>query len=192
MYTRITTTRFIKIDKMGFSYTSLTQEQLKEIGFEYFSQYKCPTIVDLYVKSLKTYIDGRGDLTELWSRPWVDKEPVHNTIEHIYFNTTHEGVVKAWHVHEKTYSQYTCVSGKMQVVLVDVRPDSETFGHVNDFVIGTQNPSYIKIPPGVLKGWKSLHGDSVIVNLLSSADLGDNYKYSWDLILCDVWQPNMG
>jgi len=93
----------------------------------------------VYLKNLKTNIDGRGDLTELWSQPWSDKEPIASEIKHVYFNTTHEGIIKAWHAHEFTQSQYACVQGEIQVVLIDARNDSKTFSHVNQFIIGTQN-----------------------------------------------------
>jgi dTDP-4-dehydrorhamnose 3,5-epimerase len=152
------------------------------------SQKDSPGIEGVYYKKLKVNVDERGDLTELWSKPWAGNEPVANVIEHVYFNTTHENVCKGWHYHLNTFSQYTCVVGKMQVVLIDARQESLTYGQVDQFVIGSQNPSFIKIPPGVIKGWKSLKGDSVIVNLLTSADVADNYKIPIERLLPDIWE----
>jgi len=174
-------------DKNTSKILSLTE--IKKIKFKVSKVWESPGIVGVYYKKLDTRLDGRGDLTELWSKPWANKEPVTEKVEHVYYNTTHEGVVKGWHVHEHTFSQYTCVFGKMQIVLVDLRKSSKTFGFVDQFVIGEKNPSLIKIPPGVLKAWKSLRGDSVIINLLTSADLEDNYKYPIDSILNDIWEP---
>lgn len=175
-----------------FVYKNLNAKDLKNIKFTVNSVWDSPKINGVYYKKLNTRLDGRGDLTELWSSPWSKKENIEKNVKHVYFNTTNEGVLKAWHVHESTISQYTCVSGKLQVVLVDVRKNSDTFGMVDQFVIGTKNPSYIRIPAGVLKGWKSLKEDSVIVNLLTKADVSDNFKYSWDLILTDIWEPRNG
>lgn len=175
-----------------FKFQKLTIDQLQKIRLEVNDVWNQVTIDGVYFKQLRRHVDARGDLTELWSQPWVENEDVAKEIKHVYLNTTHAGVTKAWHVHEDTFSQYTCVSGKMQVVLVDAREESPTFGQVNKFLIGIHNPSFIKIPPGVLKGWKSLAGDSVIVNLLTSADVKDNYKYPWDCILNDVWEPKNG
>ncbi|MBN1133763.1 MAG: dTDP-4-dehydrorhamnose 3,5-epimerase family protein, partial [Methanosarcinaceae archaeon] len=134
-----------------------------------------------------THIDKRGDLTELWSLSWNDRN-IAKQVKHVYYNTTHKGVIKGWHVHEHTFSQYTCVAGKMQVILVDLRSDSKTYGIIDQFIIGEDNPSYIKIPPGVLKAWKSLKGDSVIVNLLTSDDVKDNFKYDPGIILQKLWK----
>ena len=177
---------------MDFSYKNLSVENLKKINFRIHSLRESPTIRGVYFKKLTVHVDGRGDLTELWSKPWSKKENVARKIEHVYFNTTHEGVIKGWHVHEKTHSQYTCVRGKMQIVLVDIRASSSTYGYVNQFIIGIENPSLIVIPSGVLKAWKSLRGDSIIVNLLTSSDVGDNFKYPWNAILKDIWEPKNG
>ena len=174
---------------MDYKFSELPEEELKSVKLNVASRKDNPTIEGVYYKKLNTIIDGRGDLTELWSEPWTESENVEKNIKHVYFNTTHEGIVKAWHVHEHTTSQYTCVVGKMQIVLVDIRPNSKTYGDVNQFIIGAKNPSFIRIPPGLLKGWKSLQGDSVIINFLTSADMKDNFRYPCEVILTDIWEP---
>ena len=172
---------------MDFKYSEISIKDIRKIKLKLNPKINIPSISGVYYKKLITNIDDRGSLTEIWSDSWK-KEPIAKKIAHVYYNTTHEGVIKGWHVHEKTFSQYTCVGGSMQVVLVDARKKSKTFGFVDEFLIGKENPSYIKIPPGVLKAWKSLKGDSVIVNLLTSSDVFDNYKYPFDIILKDVWK----
>lgn len=171
--------------------TKFTTESLQELKLT-LPDLHSATISGIHFKQLKRNSDARGELLELWSQPWSEMEDVMPEVKHVYWNITHQGVTKAWHMHEKTVSQYTCVQGKMQVVLVDVREDSPTLGHVNQFLVGSFNPAFIKIPPGILKGWKSIAGDSVIVNLLTSADLQDNIRFAWDAILKDVWLPKMG
>lgn len=167
---------------------TLTSNKLINLNFKISKKINNARIIGLYYKKLKTFTDKRGDLTELWSAPWTKDEPISKKIKHVYFNTTHQGVIKGWHFHEHTFSQYTCVKGKMQVVLVDIRKNSKTYGFVDQFIIGEKNPSYIKIPFGVLKAWKSLKGDSILVNLLTTADVNDNYKFDPELILGELWQ----
>ena len=177
---------------MKFSAKSLSLAKLKKIKFTEPTSWNSPKIDGVYLKQLKVNLDGRGDLTEIWSEQWSETEPIAKEVKHIYFNTTHEGVAKGWHVSEKIYSQYTCLMGKMQVVLADVREGSSTFGFVDKFMIGTKNPSFIMIPPGILKAWKSIQGDSIIVNLLTSANKEDNFRYPWDSILTEIWEPKNG
>lgn len=176
---------------MPYSYSSFPTSKLQQLDFQ-IKELNQVTIENLYYKQLTTHTDGRGNITELWSQPWSKNENVESEIKHVYYNTTHQGVIKAWHIHEKTVSQYTCLIGKMHVVLTDLNENSSTYGHVNQFLIGQHNPSLIKIPPGVLKGWKSIQNDSVIINILTSADLSDNYRYPWDSILSDLWLPKNG
>jgi dTDP-4-dehydrorhamnose 3,5-epimerase-like enzyme len=172
---------------MSYKFADFPEAKLIKLNFKINKNINKPTINDVYYKNLVTYVDERGDLTELWSLGWGDKN-IAQKVEHVYYNTTHEGIIKGWHVHEHTFSQYTCVKGKMQVVLVDLREDLSTYTVVDEFIIGEINPSYIKIPPGVLKAWKSLDNDSIIVNLLTTADVTDNFKYEPDAILQDIWR----
>lgn len=176
----------------AFDISQLSLQRLQQLKLDASTPLNQATISQVHYKPLTKHVDARGDLTELWSQPWSQQEPVAQAVKHVYSNTTHHLVIKAWHVHEYTFSQYTCIHGKLQVVLVDVRPDSNTYGQVNQFLIGQHNPALIKIPPGVLKGWRSIQSDSIIVNLLTSADIEDNHKYPWDSILSDIWLPHYG
>jgi len=149
------------------------------------------TIEDVYAKNLKTWVDGRGDLTELWSQGWEDREKL-AAVQHVYYNLTDPGVLKGWHWHMNTRSQFVCPAGKMQIVLIDLREDKKTFGEVNQFICSSKNPMYVQIPPFVLKGWKALEQNAVIINLLSTADGKDNYKVPVETFVPEIWQPIFG
>jgi dTDP-4-dehydrorhamnose 3,5-epimerase len=138
-----------------------------------------PTIEGVMIRDLIVNLDGRGEVTELWSVPWF-KDGV-GPVEHVYQSATDQGVVKAWHLHEVHTDQFVVTRGKLQVVLVDVRPSSESFGHVNVLFVGVLNPRLIKIPPGILHGWKALTGPEVIVTNLQSHvyDPVDELKFNW-------------
>ncbi len=148
------------------------------------------TLEGLYVKPLKTLVDGRGDITEIWSESWKDDNIL--PINHAYYNLTDPGIIKGWHWHENSYSQYVCLQGKMQIVLIDLRVKSKTFGEVNQFLVSSKNPLLIKIPPMVLKGWKALEDNGVIINLINTPDVKDNKKVPVETFLSDIWQPIFG
>jgi dTDP-4-dehydrorhamnose 3,5-epimerase len=169
-----------------FDPLKFTSEKLEVKGL-----IESPTIEGVYAKQLKTFLDGRGDLTEIWSTSWPDADKI-KSIEHAYFNLTDKGVIKGWHWHEDSYSQYVCVQGKMQIVLIDLRPNSSSFRHVNQFVAGSKNPLYLQIPPYVLKGWKALEENGTIVNLIHTTNVKDNKKIPWDKLANDIWQPIFG
>jgi dTDP-4-dehydrorhamnose 3,5-epimerase len=171
----------------------VTVEWLKTIPYAVQSPYRPPTIEGVIVKDLKVLLDGRGDVVELWSRPWVEAEGM-MIPEHVYQSATDYGVVKCWHLHDAHTDQFTVTRGKLQVTLVDIRPDSPTFGHVNPIFLGSTRPRLIKIPPRIMHGWKALSApDVLVVNLQSHVyDAADEFKFPWDCVLADVWEPRNG
>lgn len=171
----------------------VTVEWLRDINYQIQSPYRAPTIEGVIVKDLRPLIDGRGDVIELWSKPWVAAEGLVFP-EHVYQSATDYGVVKCWHLHDIHTDQFTVTRGKLQVTLVDIRPNSPTFGHVNPIFLGGQRPRLIKIPPMVMHGWKALTMPEVIVvNLQSHVyDAADEFKYPWNCVLEEVWEPKNG
>lgn len=145
------------------------------------------------VKELKSIVDGRGDIIELWSLPWVEKEGL-MVPKHCYQSATDYGVTKCWHLHEIHTDQFTVTRGKLQVVLVDTRKDSPTFGKVNSVILGDNQPRLIKIPNGIMHGWKALSQPEVIVvNFQTEVyDAKDEMKFTWDCIIPEVWEPKNG
>jgi len=140
--------------------------------------------------NLKPIVDGRGDLTELWSAPWVKTKKVIQPA-HIYQSATDFGVVKAWHLHREHTDQFVVTRGKLQVVCADVRRGAGTFKRYNSIIVGAQNPALIKIPPGIMHGWKALSvPEAIVVNLQSHGyDPNDELRFSWDTLSPGVWEP---
>jgi dTDP-4-dehydrorhamnose 3,5-epimerase len=64
------------------------------------------------------------------------------------------GIIKAFHFHRFQTDCWTPAAGMMQVVLIDLRPDSSTFGHRNTLYVGQLRPWQILIPPGIAHGYK--------------------------------------
>ncbi|MEO5617922.1 MAG: dTDP-4-dehydrorhamnose 3,5-epimerase family protein [Candidatus Eisenbacteria bacterium] len=150
------------------------------------------TIEGVLVRNLTVHLDGRGDVTELWSAPWMQKGFVR--AEHAYQSATDFGVVKAWHLHEVHTDQFTVTRGKLQVAMVDLREDSPTFRHVNSVFLGGLAPRLMKIPPRIMHGWKALTEPEVlVVNFQSHIyDVKDEFKFPWDAVVAEVWEPKNG
>ncbi|MCE2503656.1 MAG: dTDP-4-dehydrorhamnose 3,5-epimerase family protein [Chlorobi bacterium] len=170
--------------------TDLTIDDIQRIPFSHKSAFNGPTIAGVQQKDLKTIIDGRGDVIELWSLPWVESEGL-AVPQHVYQSATDYGVVKCWHLHAMHTDQFTVTRGKLQVVCVDVREGSPTYGHVNSFIMGIQRPMLLLIPPGVMHGWKALsRPETIVVNLQTLPyDPADEFKFPWDCVLKEVWEP---
>lgn len=172
---------------------NISENWLKKQKYKIQNIYTPPTIDGVILKDLSPLLDGRGEVTELWSKSWVKKDGL-EIPNHCYQSVTDFGVVKCWHLHAIHTDQLTVTRGKIQIVLVDIRKNSKTFGHVNSLFMGIQKPRLVKIPPGVLHGWKSLSRPEVIVvNFQTHVyDPNDEYKFKWNSILQTIWEPNNG
>jgi dTDP-4-dehydrorhamnose 3,5-epimerase len=62
--------------------------------------------------------------------------------------------IKAFHYHLEHTDCWTPSAGLLQVVLVDLRGGSATFGRRNTLFVGALRPWQILIPPGVAHGYK--------------------------------------
>jgi len=165
----------------------------KENKFQIQNIHNIPNIEGVILKELTPLVDGRGDVIELWSKPWTEKEGF-VVPTHCYQSATDFGVVKCWHLHKIHTDQFTVTRGKLQVSLVDLRKGSKTFGHVNSIFMGVEKPRLLKVPPGILHGWKALtQPEVIVVNFQSHVyDPKDEYKFPWNCVLENIWQPKNG
>lgn len=172
--------------------SDVTVDWLRSIDFKLQPYGSVPTIDGVLIKDLKVNLDGRGEVTELWSSPW--QQEGFAPIQHVYQSATDYGVTKCWHYHEIHTDQFTVTRGKLQVTLVDLRETSPSFGHVNVVFLGTLKPRLLKIPPMIMHGWKALSQPEVlVVNLQTHVyNPADEFKLPWDCVLTEVWEPKNG
>ena len=138
--------------------------------------------------SLKQIADERGKIMHM----------LKSTDEHfekfgeIYFSCAWPGTIKAWHIHKSMTLNNAVISGRAKLVLYDDRPESPTRGELNEFFIGEDNYKLIKIPPGIINGYKAF-GDKLVVLANCASDPHDKNEisyidpfkneipYNWDL-----------
>ncbi len=73
---------------------------------------------------------------------------------------SYPGTIKAFHFHLEQTDFWVPAQGMFQVALVDLRPESATFGAKNTFYVGALRPWQILIPPGVGHGYKVIGKDA--------------------------------
>ena len=175
--------------KINMGANKVTADWLKEQKFELSKD----LIDGVIVKELREIIDGRGSVIEMWSLPWVEKENF-EIPKHSYASATDYGVIKSWHLHQEHIDQFTVIRGKLQVCLIDIREDSPTFGKANSIIVGKGQPRLIKIPQGILHGWKALtQPEVIVVNYQTETyDPGDEFKFPWNTVMTDIWEPKNG
>lgn len=67
---------------------------------------------------------------------------------------SYPGTIKAFHFHRQQTDVWVPSQGMFQVALVDLRPESPTYGVKNTLYAGGLRPWRILIPPGVGHGYK--------------------------------------
>jgi dTDP-4-dehydrorhamnose 3,5-epimerase len=67
---------------------------------------------------------------------------------------SYPGTIKAFHFHRFQTDLWVPAQGMFQVALVDMRPDSPTYGVKNTMYVGSLKAWQVLIPPGVGHGYK--------------------------------------
>lgn len=95
---------------------------------------------------------------------------------------SYPGTIKAFHFHRKQTDCWVPVEGMLQVALVDLRPQSQTFGARNTIYLGTLRRWQLLIPPGVAHGYKVIGTASALLVYLTDRfyDPNDEGRIPYD------------
>lgn len=102
------------------------------------------------VVPLKRIPDERGTIMHMMRAT----DPHFQQFGEIYFSTIYQGIVKGWHWHREMTLNYSCVFGRIKLVLFDEREGSPTHGELMEIFLGPDNYSLVIIPPEVWNGFK--------------------------------------
>lgn len=124
-----------------------------------------PAIGGVCFKELVTNTDSRGFFRELIRATDGFFSEGFGQWSH---SLMHEGVIKAWHLHNIQTDWWYVPRGVIRVGLCDLRPDSKDYKKTMDFLMGEdQPPLIVKIPPGVVHGCKTVHSPADLFYITS-------------------------
>lgn len=142
------------------------------------------------IKHLQPHADERGCLTEILR----SDDEIFERFGQMYVSLNYPGVIRAWHYHKKQDDFWAVVKGMVKAVLYDAREDSPTRGDIQEVFLGEQNMVLLKIPIGVMHGYKTIGVEpSLLLNLPTEpfvASEPDEYRlpfdtdqipYDWDI-----------
>lgn len=116
----------------------------------------------LKVIPLKRFSDDRGYLTEILR----NDDPHFEKFGQIYATKLRQGVIKAWHKHEKQTDYFYVISGTSKIGLYDDREESPTKGEYQSVILGDDGEmALLAIPPLVWHGQMSLSEHTFLINL---------------------------
>jgi dTDP-4-dehydrorhamnose 3,5-epimerase len=134
------------------------------------------------IKQLKVNIDERGCLTEIFR---LTDDPY--GFGQAYITTCTQGVIKAWHRHQKQIDRWYCVNGVARLGLYN----SET-KESQTIILSPQLPTMVTIPVGIWHGFTPAwgHREAAILNMPSTPyDINNpdeervgpyEFDYSWN------------
>ena len=107
-----------------------------------------------------THLDERGSVCEIFDLRW-NWHP--DPIVFVYSFTIRPGKIKGWGLHKLHEDRYFVLSGEMEVVLYDARPDSKTSGVVSRVILSHYDRRIMNIPAGVWHANRNLGQTEVVV-----------------------------
>lgn len=119
-----------------------------------------------WLKPTNTLTDARGSLFEMGSNANWGDEP----IVHVYGVTLRPSVAKGWALHKHHDDRYFIMSGDMEVIMYDVRPDAGTYGQLFRVTLSEKSRACLRIPAYV---WHADYNpgtkDVMLVNMTTKA-----------------------
>ncbi|MDP2673765.1 MAG: dTDP-4-dehydrorhamnose 3,5-epimerase family protein [Dehalococcoidia bacterium] len=132
------------------------------------------------IKQLARHADERGFLMELLR----SDDPIFTRFGQCYVSMNYPGVIRAWHWHKKQDDFFVVVKGMIKVGLYDLREGSPTQGEAAELYLGDNNSIMLKIPVGVVHGYKTVGTEpSLLINFpseLYNPQEPDEYRLPWD------------
>ncbi|MBU0629571.1 MAG: dTDP-4-dehydrorhamnose 3,5-epimerase family protein [Candidatus Margulisbacteria bacterium] len=138
---------------------------------------------------LKKIPDERGMIMHMLRTT----DPHFEKFGEVYFSVAYPGVIKGWHLHTKQTQFYAVIQGMIKLVMYDERKDSKTYGELMEIFTGEDNYQLVRIPVGVVNGYKTIGVKPAIVancatepheanEMLRYDPLKCHIKYDWSLV----------
>ncbi len=131
------------------------------------------------IKKLITYPDQRGFFREVVR---VSDEFFGEGFGQWSHTKSYQGVVKAWHIHQRQVDWWYVASGRVKVALYDTRANSPTHGHLLEILLGDEiEPGVLRVPPGVAHGYRVLSAEAHLFYITSRTyDPADEGRLPYD------------
>lgn len=128
-----------------------------------------------------THIDDRGTLCEIFS---PSRPPHPAPLVYVYQFSIRPGRIKGWHVHHLHDDRIFISQGHVKVVLYDSRPDSPTFGLINEIYRSELDRNLMVIPAFVYHAHQNVGStDALFISMPTRAyqhDDPDVYRFPLD------------
>ena len=121
-----------------------------------------PLVDGMSFRDLVRHDDDRGSVMEIYDPRWGwHSEP----LVFSYIFTIRPGAVKGWGLHKLHEDRYCVISGELELVVYDPRPDSSTCGKIHKIYLSGTRPRLINVPRFVWHADRNIGaGDLAVIN----------------------------
>ncbi|NNC90975.1 MAG: dTDP-4-dehydrorhamnose 3,5-epimerase family protein [Acidimicrobiia bacterium] len=134
---------------------------------------------------LEPKVDARGSFTRTFSRDELEERGLADSLEQCNTVTNERaGTLRGVHYHLRPAGEVKfvqCVRGAVFDVLVDLRPESETYGEWISLELQETRPEILYIPKGMGHAYQTLEPQSTVLYFMSEAFVaGTERGFRWD------------
>ena len=132
-----------------------------------FHYYNGTVLPELKIVQPSIYHEYRGMISTLYHSDYYDRlipatERNKGVVfKHDRFSKSPYGVLRGLHYDNKTWKLISCLSGKLYLVVLDLREKQPNFGKWESFIIGPETGTQVLIPPMFANGHFVLEENSV-------------------------------
>ncbi|WP_421945864.1 dTDP-4-dehydrorhamnose 3,5-epimerase family protein [Pedobacter sp.] len=149
-------------------------------------------IAGLYVIDALRFEDLRGELIKPFNFDKYSELDVNLDFKETWFTKSKKNVIRAMHLQIKEMACEKLVSvinGSVMDIILDLRPESETFGQYFEMELNDKTPKALYIPKGCAHGYKVLEDNTITMYCATKVhsaeyDLGikwDSFGYDWKI-----------
>ena len=162
-------------------------------SFKDFNVKHSEIISDVFIFSPTVSRDKRGTIyTTFYQNFFNGYIPNGITFKHDKFSESKKNVLRGLHGDNKTWKLVTCIFGEIFQVVVDCRPESETYLKWDKFIINHENKLQVLLPPKFANGYLVLSDRAIYHYKLAYRgeynDVEKQFVIKWnDPRLCIKW-----
>ena len=146
---------------------------------------KSSKIRDLFAFEVSVSNDLRGSIYTTFLKNKFEKYlPQDLEFIHDKFSLSKKNTLRGLHGDIKTWKLVTCVYGELQQVVVDCRPESDTYLQYESFTINSKKQIVVLVPPNFANGYAVLSNEAVYHYKLAYIgeyfDVNDQFVFKWN------------
>ena len=101
------------------------------------------SIDELVQIKLDAFEDHRGEIWTIHCKDYTDLTFVEDKV-----TMSRHGVLRGFHGDPHTAKLISCLAGKFQLSVLDLRKDSRTYGNTETYIMSDEEPSIVIVPAG--------------------------------------------